>query len=269
MKVSVFSPARSALGSLVFGFLFAASVFMPAAEARRFDFGSELFHTYFGASYGPSNMSDHAFGQAAGAGARSDQVVQASYSGEIGIAFSLPSMAQKLLFRIGGEYLVGSSLSGIQVSEAATGTKLFELDSRVHAAIPSVGFEAPFIRTPTSRVSLGGGLGYAFVSLDQDYRMTPAGAAAYGIGDYEERASVRAPTWRLYLNAETWFVDTTTIAFELGYRSLRVGEIQSTKGTAAISGGQQEGSPLKNSDGSNRSFDMGGAYASISFRFYL
>lgn len=234
------------------------------AVARQYDMGSDTFATYFGGSFGLSNLSDYAFGSSSGVGVQTDQVVRSNYSGEFGVA--LTSMRGGL--RLGVEYLMGRALSGVN-GVNSSGTKLFELDSKVTAIVPMISAEAPLWKNRVSRVLLGGGAGYAFVSLDQEYEMTAAGTAALGVGDYSEKASARVPTWKAYVAAETHFVDITTVMLEAGYRSVRVGALQSTKATAAISGAQSEGSDLKNMDGDNRAFDFGGAYVSVFFRFYL
>jgi hypothetical protein len=129
--------------------------------------------------------------------------------------------------------------------------------------------EFPIWKSPSSRLQLGGGLGYAFVYLDQTYTMTSAGTSALGVSDYIEKASTQTLAWKLFLSAETELVDTTTITLEVGYRSVKVGAIQSSKDTEAIVGSEPKGSDLKNMDGSNRAFDLGGAYGSVLFRFYL
>lgn len=250
-----------ALAALLFSMIVVPS---EMASARQYDMDSDTFATYFGGSFGLSNLSDYAFGRAGGTGVHNDQVVRSNYSGEFGVALT----SARGGIRLGLEYLFGRSLSGVNGTDSS-GTKLYALDSKVSAIVPMVSGEAPIWRSLDSRVLLGGGLGYAFVALDQDYKMTAPGTAALGVGDYAEKASTRVPTWKAYIAAETHFVDITTVTLEAGYRSIRVGSLQSTKATSAISGSQSEGSDLKNMDGSNRAFDLGGAYVSFFFRFHL
>jgi hypothetical protein len=129
--------------------------------------------------------------------------------------------------------------------------------------------EFPIWKSNSSRLQLGGGLGYAFVYLDQTYKMTAAGTSALGVSDYIEKASTQTLAWKLFLSGETELVDTTTLTLEFGYRSVKVGALQSSKDTTAIVGSEPQGSDLKNMDGTNRAFDLGGAYGSLLFRFYL
>lgn len=239
---------------------------LPAnkAHARVFDLKSENFATYFGGSFGLSNLGDYAFGQSAGNGVTTDQAVRTNYSGEFGLVLT----GARGGIRLSGEYLLGKALAGVKGLDAA-GATYYEMDSKVSAFVPMISAEAPIWKQPESRVLLGGGLGYAFVSLDQEYRMTPAGTTALGVSDYIEKSSTQALAWRLYISGETTFVDTTTLTLEAGYRSIKVGSLQSKKDTTAISGVQTVGSDVKNMDGSNRAFDLGGAYMSLLFRFYL
>lgn len=234
------------------------------AQARRFDMKTENFATYFGGSFGPSNLSDGAFSLSGGTDVTTDKIVRSNYSGEIG--FTLTSNSGGLRFV--GEYLLGQTLTGVSGTHSS-GVKYYDLTSKVSAFVPMVLAEAPVWKGLESRVMIGGGLGYAFVSLDQEYTMTAAGATALGVGDYIEKASTQALAWRVYTSFETLFVDTTTVSFELGYKSVKVGSLQSLKDTAAISGNQTKGSDLRNMDASNRAFDLGGAYVGVLFRFYL
>ena len=234
------------------------------AKARSFDLKNESFATYFGGSYGLSNLGDYAFGQSGGNGVSTDQAVRTNFSGEFGFAFTSNSGG----IRLSGEYLLGKALAGVSGTNAS-GTAYYALDSKISAFVPMLTGEFPIWKRPESRIMLGGGAGYALVSLDQEYRMTPAGTAALGVSNYTEKSSTRSLAWKLFMSFETTFVDTTTFCFEAGYRSIKVGSLQSSKDTAAISGNQTVGSDVKNMDGSNRAFDLGGAYAALLFRFYL
>lgn len=237
---------------------------LDCAEARKFDMKNERFATYFGGSYGLSNLGDYAFGQSGGTGVQTDQAVRTNYSGEFGVTFTSDHGG----IRLSGEYLLGKALAGVNGTNAS-GTSYYTLNSQVTAIIPMVSAEAPVWRGLESRLMVGGGLGYAFVYLDQEYFMTSAGTSALGVSNYVEKSSTRTLAWKLYVSAETLFVDSSTITIEGGYRSVKVGSLQSTKDTAAISGAQTEGSDIKNMDGSLRAFDLGGAYMSLYFRFYL
>ncbi len=233
------------------------------AMARKFDMPNERFSTYFGGGYGLSNVSDHAFAMSSGSGVQTDQVVGSNYSGELGVLFG----SQRFQLRVGGEYLLAKALEGVNGSSGAT--PYFTMSSKITALIPKASIEIPVWKRLESRISLGGGAGMASVSLEQSYTMTSAGATALGVSDYIEKGEASVTMWNAYLIGETLLVDTTTVALEMGYRSLKVGSLTSQKATSAITGGQSSGGTLLNGDGSARSFDFGGAYVNLYFRFYL
>lgn len=233
------------------------------AQARKYDMKNEVFATYFGGGFGPSNVSDHAFGMAAGAGVQTDQVVRSNFSGEFGVLLAI----SKFNIRLAGEYLVGRALNGVKGSAGAT--EYYQLDSKITAFVPMALIETEIWSKTETRLVVGGGLGLASVSLDQEYEMTATGATNLGVASYIEKASASVPTWRAYIGGETLFVDTTTVALELGYRELKVESLQSSKDATSLTGQQSTGANIINMDGSQRSFDLGGAYANIYFRFYL
>lgn len=250
--------------SIILALCVAVIGFTPSiASARKFDMPNERFATYFGGGYGISNVSDHAFAMSSGSGVQTDQVVGSNYSGELGILFA----SQGVQLRIGGEYLLAKALEG--VTGRVGSTPYFAMSSKITALIPKASVEIPLWKRLESRISLGGGAGMASVSLEQNYAMTAAGSTALGVGDYIEKGEASAMTWNAYLVGETLFVDTTTVALEMGYRSLKVGSLTSQKATSAITGPQAPGGALANEDGTSRAFDFGGAYVNIYFRFYL
>lgn len=243
--------------------LISVTVVSMPAEARRFDMKTENFAPYFGGSYGPSNLSDGAFGASAGTGVQTDLVVRSNFAGEFGITLT----SNRGGIRLAGEYILGqvSGVSGL----SSSGTKYYSLTSKVSAFVPMVLAEAPIWKATESRIMLGGGLGYAFVSLDQTYTMTSAGTTDLGLTDFTEKAGTEVPYWRVYTSFETLFVDTATVLFEAGIRSIKVGAIQSSKDVTGLAGAETIGANLKNNDGTERSFDFGGGYISLLFRFYL
>lgn len=238
-------------------------VFSSAASARKFDMPNEMFATYFGGGYGISNVSDHAFSMSSGSDVQTDKTVGSNYGGELGVLFA----SSRFQLRIGGEYIVAKTLEGVSGQSGAT--PYFTMSSKISALVPKASIEFPLWKRLESRVSFGGGAGLASVSLEQSYSMTTAGSTALGVGDYIEKGEASVLMWNAYLVGETLFVDTTTVALEAGYRSLKVGTLKSQKATAAITGGQAPGSTLLNGDGNARSFDLGGAYVNLYFRFYL
>lgn len=253
---------RQALCASVIVFLL--SLISHQAEARRFDFKSEKFATYFRGSYGYSNVGRSPYGFSSGADVSVDKTITSNLSGEFGLLFS----GQKVNFRVGAEILMPSEYSDIK-GRGSSGDELFQLNSKVIAFVPMGNLEFLAYQTPVSRVLFGLGGGMALVALSNTYTMSSAGAAALGISDHSEKAKAEVFAWQTYLGYEHHFTDTVTAVFDLGYRHIPVKELKSTKTTTALSGGQTEGQKIVNMDGGNRSIDLGGVFAGLAFRFYI
>jgi hypothetical protein len=235
------------------------------AYARKFDFKSEYIATHFGGTFGNSILADNAYGPSSGTGTSVDKQVQSTASGQIGFVLSL----KKFNIRLEAEYLMPRAMEGVTGTDAA-GNQLFSLNSRVTALIPSATLELVAHETPTSKILFGVGYGIASVSLENAYTMTAAGKTALGVtSDFTEKASGTAPMWQGYLGYEVLFTDTTTALLHIGYRQLQVTSLQSTEAATAIVGAESPGNDLINSNGSKRSFDLGGPFIGCQFRFYI
>lgn len=234
------------------------------AQARKFDFKSESVASYFRGSFGPSNVGGDAFAPSSGVGTSVDKTVATNASAELGFLFS----TRLFNLRLGAEYLMPRQLIDVTGTDAV-GTKLFSLNSKLSALVPTVSVETMAFQTATSRMLIGAGIGAAFITLDNAYTMTADGTSALGVADFVESASTNASMYHVYVGYEILFTDTVTAAFDLGYRYLPVKSIASTKDTVAITGSQTTGADLANNDGSKRAFDLGGIYAGLAFRFYI
>ena len=235
-----------------------------AAEARKFDFKTETFATYFGGTFGNSKVGNQAYAGSSGTDVTTDKTVQTTSSGDFGILLT----GSKFAFRLGVEIIWPKAQTGI-IGTNAAGTELFYLDSDIMALTPMANLELVAFQTSESRFSFGGGYGMAFVTLDNTYDMTPAGVTALGKDDFIESASARVPAMQGYMIFETLFTDTVTASITVGYRHIQVPSMKSTKATTALSGDQTDSTDIKNMDGTNRSFDLSGPFAGIAFRFYL
>ncbi len=251
--------------SVLFGLLLLpVLVAVPTAEARVFDFKSESFALYVGGSFGSINAGDGAYALASGHGTQFDKKVQSATSAEFGLIFS----ATRFVLKFGGEYLMPRTQTGITGTSAA-GAELFTLNSTVAAFIPMGNLELLFWKGATSRGYIGGGYGQAFVTLSNEYLFTAAGTSAFGVADYKEMAAGTAPFYQTYFGWEFLFTDTATLAFQLGYRSIKVEGLSATQPVTAITGPESNNTSIINMDGGQRSLDLGGGYANINFRFYL
>jgi hypothetical protein len=239
--------------------------FSCVANARTFNFDTEHFATYVRGTYGPSSLGDSAFANSSGVGASTDRKVRSNFSGEVG--FLLPYKTFNL--RLSAEYLFPYHYSDIKGADSS-GTTLYNLDSKVTAIIPMLNIEYLLRKSATSHFLIGAGGGLAFVSLDNEYTMQPAGTTAFpGVGDNKESATATALALQAYTGYEFLLSDSATLALDLGYRFCYVGSLKSTKDTTTFTGSETSGSDLKNSDGSNRTLNLGGPFVGLSLRFYL
>jgi hypothetical protein len=254
----------SAMRNQIAVFFSALVMSLSMAEGRVFDFKSESFALYVGGSFGSVNAGDGAYALASGHGTQFDKKVQSATSAEFGILFS----TTRFVLKFGGEYLMPREQTGITGTSVA-GTELFTLNSTIAAFIPMGNLEFLFWKGATSRGYFGGGYGQAFVTLSNEYLFTSAGTTAFGIGNYKEIAAGTAPFYQSYMGWEFLFTDTATLAFQVGYRSIKVEGLSATQAVSAITGPESTNSPIFNMDGGQRSLDLGGGFANINFRFYL
>lgn len=241
-----------------------AVCFANMAEARRFDFKDESLATYFRGTYSPSLVGDSAYGGSSGSGMTFDKKVSANHGGEIGVLIS----GSRVNLKLAAELLLPRELSDIKGTDAGE-VEQFSLASQLLAFVPSANLEFITYQTPTSRMVFGAGLGMGFVTLDNSYTMTPAGTASLGLGDFTESASGSSHMLQGYLGYEVLFTDIATVMFEVGYRHLKINELKSTKAVTTPTGAQTEGSVLTNMDGGNRTVNLSGPFAGLSFRFYI
>jgi len=241
-------------------------LFCSQAYARVFDLRSRSFGTYFGGSVGSSNLSKQPWGDSSGSTTATDQSVKLNYSGEFGVL----AASQKVNFRAGVEVLQPQHLSDIKGTDPARDL-LFTLDSNTRAIIPKATFEFVVWKTNASAFMFGGSVGYAMVSMTNQYQIaSPAGSAAFpGVSDYVEKASGNAIQSEGFVGYEFSFSDNVTIFTNLGYRYLMVSELTHDNANTAINGAVVKGSKVLKQSGENRTLNMSSAQAAIQFRFYF
>jgi hypothetical protein len=60
-----------------------------------------------------------------------------------------------------------------------------------------------------------------------------------------------------------------TLALDLGYRYFKVSSLSSTGTATTFTGSETSGSTILNTNGSDRSLNLGGAFGGLSMRFYI
>jgi hypothetical protein len=242
-----------------------ALLFVPTAEARRFDFKNERIAPLFGGTYSPSTMGAAGYDQSSGVGTVFDKSPAYNYSAGFGVAWG----TSRVGFVVAGEALSPQRFNEDFVGSDAGGTQLFTLHSTTLIYVLTGTLEYRMVANPTNNVVLGLGGGVGFANIDNEYTMTAAGTAALGVGTFREQASQRVTTLHGYLGYEFLLTDTVTMVTQAGYRYMPVGSLLATKAATAITGTQVEGVEIKNNSGTDRTLNMTSYFAGIWFRFFL
>ncbi|MCM2281548.1 MAG: hypothetical protein NDI61_06850 [Bdellovibrionaceae bacterium] len=236
------------------------------ALARKFDFKNESIATYLKGTWGPSAVARTPFGDSSGAStATFDQRINSNYSGEFGLVLSTTYFN----LRVAAELLLPSHISDVKGKDAS-GSILFNLDTKTSAVIPTVYLDFVGLRTVTSKAYVGAGLGYGYVKLENIYSLTATGTSTYpGQTDFTEKAEGQAIVSHLYAGYETLLADNATIVFDLGYRYFTANDLTHLNTASTFLGSVTRGDRVRKADGTARSIDLGGGYAGLALRFYI
>lgn len=233
------------------------------AEARVFDFGRETFAAYFMGTAGTSALGTGAVRGESGSTVSFTEESKTVYSGEFGFLFSVPQVS----FRFGLEYLSPSAMKG---SVANNGTSdLYSVDSITQAYIPKVTVEINVRHLGDSRSFVGVSAGWANFTLQNDYTLTAAGSAQWPGMDTAVEGKGTGTMAALSLGHEGLLSDTTTYAFEFGYRYLKIADLKYSGDANVFGTSHSSGDAMKTQAGSARDIDLSGIYLGMSFRFYL
>lgn len=244
--------------------IFSLIVFGQAVEARVFHINRESFAPYVRATYALA-WDNTTFSESSGANTTVDGQAASNTGGEFGFLYATPVLS----FKFGLELMAPTKQKGIKGYDAAD-TELFSLDSESTLMIPKAGLEFNVQQWQQSRLFLLVGAGMANLTTKNTYDMTAAGTAALSANDYNEELKASALMYEASLGFETVLSDTTTWILEAGYRQLKFSELKHNKDATLIGGSSAEkGDVATKNDGDNRTLDMSGYYAGLSFRFYL
>lgn len=244
---------------------FAIGLCASTASAKVFDFKSAGFGTFFRGEYGLSQRGDASFADSSGTSVFFDTSRSSNAGGEFGLLWA----DERTTFRISAEVLIPKRLSGVSGS-SSSGTKYYDLDSKVTVFIPQANLEFIVMAMPESRIlySIGGGVAWA--TTQNIYKFTPAGTAQFaGLADHTETGKGQGLDIQTSVAYEFEFADHATLIADLGYRYLRINELKSSEDVTTFSGTYHAGDTLKNNNGGDRSLDLGGVFAGLGFRFYF
>ena len=162
-------------------------VFGDMAYARVFSFNSTSKAAYIRGSLGTNTVHQDAFAHSGGAVTLGDEESKSTFSGEIGALFSLPGFN----LRVGVEALRPKTVEVI--GSNGSGTDYYTLTSEIFAWGPAVTIEYIYSSFQSVRFFTYLGAAYDFVSLDNNYDMTAAGAALFSpLGSHTEKGGATA-----------------------------------------------------------------------------
>ncbi len=254
-------------GGLVSLFFIVSSVFMsPEASARKFSFATEDMAAYFRGTGGMSAVEQDAFEKSSGVDTLlSSEKSTFNYGAELGFLFKIHD---SLNFRIGAEILQ-AKVSDVKGTNAS-GVERFTLESDIFAFNPIVNIEYVWGSGDNSRFVGYFGMGYASVRLDNKYEMTATGTSELSQSTFTEKSEGSFINGVVGVGWEGLFVDNVTAMLDVGYRFLDINKLKHSADNPTMGGGTAaKGSEVTNANGSQRTFDLGGPYIGLSFRFYI
>jgi len=234
------------------------------SEARVFDMNAEKFAGYFRAGYAPSTINKTAFEFASNHSETYDAQMTFLYGGEFGFVYASPFLS----LRFGIEAIRPPTLK-VSATDAS-GTALYSLNSDVSVVIPKIGFEFNIKQKNTSRFFFNVNYGQGNLGLVNTYTMLTAGTTLTGKADFTEDGRGSATCLDGALAYETLLTDTTTMVLDVGYRNLKFDSITHNRDVDSIAqGAVAKGAAMLNADGTARSLDFTGYFASLMFRFWV
>lgn len=236
------------------------------ASARKFSFNSEDMAAFFRGTGGLSAVDQDAFDKSSGA-ATSLSSEKSSFNYGVELGFLL-KIHETLNLRLGAEILQ-AKVSEVK-GKNASGTELFTLESDIFAFNPMANLEFAWGASETSRFIGYLGFGLASVRLDNKYEMTTTGTSELSQNSFTEKSEGSFVNGVVGVGWEGLFVDNVTAMVDVGYRFLDVNKLKHSADNPVMGGGTaSKGSEVTNADGSQRTFDLGGPYIGLSFRFYI
>jgi hypothetical protein len=246
-------------------FLVAAFLIHTQAECRVFNFQTERFASYLRAGMGPSTLQKAPFEDSSGTGVTFSDAIEYNYNGEFGFVYTTPSINFVFAFEV-----LKSQPRTTMTGSDSGGTKLYDFSSDLSGYIPQLGIELNLKTWTTTRFYLAAAAGTADMVLQNNYKLTTDGTAAFaGVSDFREEGKAKANLQKIYIGYESLMSDTTTIALEAGYRTLALPEFSHNLAVTTFNGAVAKGDTMINADGSTRSLNMNGIFGSLVFRFYV
>jgi hypothetical protein len=244
--------------------LFSLALSASPAGARVFSYKDSALAAYVRGTGGFSQLTQDAFANESGAGTSVNGSSKYNYGAEVGFAMNLEANTH---LRIGAELIRQMPVNG--EGSDSSGTSRYTLNSTVFVFNPNIAIEHVYSVKGILRYYLAVGVGYANVTVVNDYKMTAAGTSALGVSDFKETMEANVLSSQASVGLETLFTDNVTFMADFGYRYLPVKGLKYKNEMTNFTGAVHKGDDVLNADGSKRNLNLGGLFGGVSFRFYL
>jgi hypothetical protein len=248
------------------GLLLCVALSGPAASARVFNFGSERVAAYLRGQYATASQGDDPFADAGGNGVTYDSEYKTNLAYEFGMIYT----SGIFNWKFGFEILKPANLKDVK-GQSPAGVDWYTVTNDISGYVPKLGLEINLKQWPTSRIYIGGDYGYATVTVQNSYTFTAAGAAQFPSipADFREEIKGTGSLIESVVGFETLLSDTTTLAIDAGYRTLQIGSFSHNVDSTGFQGAVVKGDTAKNTDGTDRSLNLGGPFASVAIRIWV
>lgn len=242
--------------------IFFLTVFISlGAEAKVFDISKQTIGTFIRGTYGQSSVGKKAYGNSSGASTSFNDSFDFNTSGE----FGLYTGVEQIGLRLSAEFLNPKAKKDINGVNSG-GSTLMNLDSNISALIYKGSIEYSWFIDPNSKWYISLGVGSATVTLTNDYTNIDA---SFGISDFSEKGTETLIMGEILMGYEYNFSADTTLMLDLGWRQLQANSLKHSSNTTTFGGNVSAGDTMTNTDGSNRTLDLGGFYVGLGLRFYI
>ena len=242
----------------------AFSLWTPSVEARKVDLTKESFGTYVRGHFATSSVGRAAFGNSSGGQTQFSEEATFGYGVGVGLLWRMGWFG----VTFGLDVMTPARLEGIS-GRNSSGVELLTLRSQVLGVVPNVGLEFGFLQRPRSRCFATLNVGYASVTILNDYQITGAGSSLYGVGNYTEEAQGWGLSGYGGVGFELLLADNAALAIEAGYRTLNVTRFNHSRDVVSLIGNFSKGDALQNSDGVHRSLNLSAPVSTATLRIYF
>lgn len=237
---------------------------VTSAYARKMDLTKMGVAPYFKGDFGTSSLHQNAFDRASGEADIAEKV-RFQYGGSLGVLIATKSFG----LRLGVQGLYPQKIDAVVGKAPGSDIELFNLTSTVVGVIPVAHLEFNFDASASGRVAAAVGVGAGTVTLMNDFKFTPIGAAAYSMVDFVEEGRANVIMYESSLGYEFILTDNVGLMTDVGYRYLIAKKFKHVRDATTFSGPVNKGEAVKNIDDSDRELNMSSIFLGLAFRFYI